>query len=291
MPEGRQVSLICHPYREAAQAVATQMRSALASHDIAVIQLGEPGEPVAPRSELLVVLGGDGTILRAAGTARAAGVPLLGVNLGHVGFLAEAEVADIDSLCAAIVARSWAVEQRAVLSVQISRPSGERLAEWALNEVAVERTTPGRMLDLRVVIDGRPLSRWHADGLVVATPTGSTAYAFSAGGPIVWPQVAAMLVVPLAAHALFSRPLVVAPTSTIAVEIGPLGEAQVTADGGRSHPIPSGSSLIATCDLVPLLFARLHDAPFTDRLVAKFQLPVEGWRGGEPVPPPAVEQP
>jgi len=275
---GRAIALAVHPSRPQARQIAAQVTAELAAHDIAVMPLGEPDG--AAGCELVLVIGGDGTILRAAAAARAAGIPLLGVNLGHVGFLAEAEVADVDSLCTAIVARSWLVEQRAVLRVRIDQPTGECAAEWALNEVAVERTLPGRMLDLRVVIDVRPLSRWHCDGCVIATPTGSTAYAFSAGGPIVWPQVAAMLVVPLAAHALFSRPLVVAPTSVVVVEVGPVGvPAQITADGGRSHPLPTGSRLSVDCDPVPLQFARLHNAPFTDRLVAKFRLPVEGWRG------------
>lgn len=278
MTQRRGIALAVHPGRPQARQIAAQVTAELAAHDITVIPLEEPG--VASGCELVVVIGGDGTILRAAAAARAAGIPLLGVNLGHVGFLAEAEAADVDSLCSAIVTRSWLVEHRAVLRVRIDQPNGQEAAEWALNEVAVERTLPGRMLDLRVIVDGRPLSRWHCDGCVIATPTGSTAYAFSAGGPIVWPQVAAMLVVPLAAHALFSRPLVVAPTSTVVVEVGPAGvPAQVTADGGRSHPLPTGSTLSVGCDPVPLQFARLHNAPFTDRLVAKFRLPVEGWRG------------
>jgi len=229
-------------------------------------------------SDVVVVFGGDGTILRAAELA-ASGTPLLGVNLGHVGFLAEAEPEDVQFVVDCLVNRRWEVEQRTRLQVDIYR--GERIVDgtWALNEVSVEKGARERMIEVLVEVDGRPLSRWGCDGVVCATPTGSTAYAFSAGGPVVWPEVAALLVVPLSAHALFARPLVVAPSSTIALDMAPGSQAVLWADGRRTIDVQAGDRLVVCAAVDPVLFARLAPAPFTDRLVAKFDLPVEGWRG------------
>ena len=136
------------------------------------------------------------------------------------------------------------------------------------------------MLELVVEVDGRPLSRWGCDGVVAATPTGSTAYAFSAGGPVVWPTVDALLVVPISAHALFARPLVVAPSSVVALEVLPSGTTGVVAcDGRRTRPLPARARVEVRRGADPVLLARTSDEPFTDTLVRKFALPVEGWRG------------
>jgi NAD+ kinase len=245
------------------------------------------GLPVSPAAdaqaasgtELVVVIGGDGTILRGAEMARAAHVPLLGVNLGHVGFLAEAEPDALTETVQRVVDRQYVVEERMTVDVEVSR-DGELVArEWALNEASIEKTARQKMIDLVVAVDARPLSRWGADGVVMATPTGSTAYAFSAGGPVVWPEVEALLLVPLSAHALFARPLVVAPTSTLAVDVvSPT--AGLWCDGRRTLDLPPGARVEVRRGSQPVRLARLHQAPFTDRLVAKFDLPVEGWRGG-----------
>ncbi|HEX6887359.1 MAG TPA: NAD kinase [Candidatus Nanopelagicales bacterium] len=230
--------------------------------------------------ELVVVLGGDGTLLRGAERARGSGVPLLGVNLGHVGFLAELEREDLQEVVDAVVARDYRVEQRMTVDARILCDGVEVVHTWALNEVSVEKAPEDRMLELMVEIDGRPLSRWLCDGVVCATPTGSTAYAFSAGGPVVWPEVAALLVVPLAAHALFARPLVAAPTSLIAIDsVAPNKQGVLWADGRRAYPLPRNARIEVRRHPEPVSFARLRDAPFTDRLVAKFELPIEGWRG------------
>jgi len=229
--------------------------------------------------ELVVVLGGDGTVLRGAEMARPYDVPLLGVNLGHVGFLAEAEVDEVSSVVRKVVDRAWTVEERTTLAVAITRNGVEIATTWALNEASVEKASRERMLEMLVAIDERPLSRWGADGVVVATPTGSTAYAFSAGGPVVWPEVQALLVVPISAHALFARPLVVSPTSTIMVEIVSTSGGVLWCDGRRTVDLPRGARVELTRHPEPVRFARLHAAPFTDRLVAKFDLPVDGWRG------------
>ena len=232
----------------------------------------------ADGAELVVVLGGDGTILRGAEMARSAGVPLLGVNLGHVGFLAEAEPDALPDTVQRVVDRDYTVELRMTLDVDVLRDGVVVERQWALNEASVEKTARQKMLELVVEVEGRPLSRWGGDGVVFATPTGSTAYAFSAGGPVVWPEVEALLVVPLSAHALFARPLVVAPTSIVAVDIVSRTGA-LWCDGRRTLDLPPGARIEVRRGSQPVRLARLHSAPFTDRLVAKFALPVEGWRG------------
>lgn len=259
----------------------------------------DDGEDVAAGVELVLVLGGDGTLLRAAEASRSAGVPLLGINLGRVGFLAEAERADLAEAVRQVRTREYAVEQRLTLDVRASLEGRALCRTWALNEAAVEKSGRERMLELTLEIDGRPLSSWGCDGVLAATPTGSTAYAFSAGGPVVWPEVEALLVVPLSAHALFARPLVVAPTSVVAVELARRTAPGVLfCDGRRSVELPPGARVEVGRSAQPVRLARLRQRPFTDRLVEKFQLPVAGWRGpdapgetGEPAGEPADDEP
>lgn len=231
--------------------------------------------------ELVVVLGGDGTILRSAEWAIAADIPLLGVNLGHVGFLAEAESSEIDSIVDRIVERSYQVEERMTIDVRLSEDETPLWSSFAVNEVSIEKAARERMLELMVEVDGRPLSRWACDGLLIATPTGSTAYAFSAGGPVIWPGVEALLLVPLSAHALFARPLVLGPTSRVIVELidSSPTDGVVWADGRRSCELATGTTIEITQGRHRLRLARLSESPFTDRLVNKFGLRVEGWRG------------
>ncbi|MFN8171918.1 MAG: NAD kinase [Candidatus Nanopelagicales bacterium] len=265
-------------------AITDEDRDALQSVDDAMPGLDTmivvpADDDAAAGCELVVVLGGDGTMLRAAERARQHGVPLFGVNLGHVGFLAEAEVGDLSTVVAAILDRRWVVEERMTLDVRLFDGTALVVRTWALNEIAVEKRAPERMVDVIVGVDGRPLSSWGCDGVVCATPTGSTAYAFSAGGPVVWPEVAAMMVVPLSAHALFARPLVVAPTSVVALELGDRSTAVLTADGRRVFDVDGRYRIEVRQGDEPIRFARLSRAPFTDRLVAKFELPVAGWRG------------
>jgi len=231
--------------------------------------------------ELVMVLGGDGTILRGAEFARGSDAALLGVNLGHVGFLAEAEQEDLTAVVDRIVARSYLVEERMTLDVVVLREGREHSRTWAVNEASVEKQARERMLDVVAEVDGRPLSRWGCDGVVCATPTGSTAYAFSAGGPVVWPQVQALLMVPLSAHALFARPLVVAPTSVLALELTDRAAdgGVLWCDGRRMVDLRPGDRVEVRRSTEPLRLARLQQLPFTDRLVRKFDLPVDGWRG------------
>lgn len=229
--------------------------------------------------DVVVVLGGDGTVLRAAERARDSGAPLFGVNLGHVGFLAEAEPESLRDVVDAIVAGRWVTEERMTLDISVLVGGVLIHRTWAMNEVAIEKRARERMIDVMVEVDGRPLSRWGCDGVVCATPTGSTAYAFSAGGPVVWPEVSAMLVVPLSAHALFARPMVVSPTSVVAIDLAQGSSAILSADGRRNVDVAGGSRIEVRQDPRPVRFARIAQAPFTDRLVAKFDLPVAGWRG------------
>ena len=231
--------------------------------------------------ELAVVLGGDGTILKAAELVRNSQTPLLGINLGHVGFLAESEKNEISSTMARVVAKDYLVTERLTLDVSVKLDSKEVYRTWALNEATVEKSARERMLEVVVEIDGRPLSSFGCDGIVVSTPTGSTAYAFSGGGPVVWPSVDAILMVPLSAHALFARPLVISPNSLVAVEVlqRSAGAGVLWCDGRRSTELPVGARVEFRKSDKPVRLARLSQGPFTDRLVRKFSLPVEGWRG------------
>ncbi|WP_407665117.1 NAD kinase [Microcella humidisoli] len=231
--------------------------------------------------ELVIVLGGDGTILRAAELARGGSAPLLGINLGHVGFLAESERDDLASAVGRALERDYLVEERMTLAVRVKLGAEVIYETWALNEATVEKASRERMLEVVIEVDGRPLSSFGCDGVVMSTPTGSTAYAFSAGGPIVWPSLDALLLVPLSAHALFARPLVVGPNSSLAVEVldRTQGVGVLWCDGRRAVDLPRGARVVARRSPTPVRLARLHPGPFTDRLVNKFALPVHGWRG------------
>lgn len=234
------------------------------------------------RIELAIVLGGDGTILRAAELVRGGTAPILGINMGHVGFLAEIEADVIDDAMRRVIDRDYEVEERMTLAVEVIDADGTAIYDtWALNEATVEKAARERMMEVVMEIDGRPLSSFGCDGVVVSTPTGSTAYNFSAGGPVIWPTVEAIAVVPLSAHALFARPLVVGPEATVAIEVLARtdGTGILWCDGRRSHELPPGARVVARRSPEPVRLARLHPAPFTDRLVRKFQLPVAGWRG------------
>ncbi len=290
----RAVLLVAHVGRpdavEAAREAAERLLEAgLAVHATEVeakalelpdVQVVAGDEAASEGCELALVLGGDGTLLRAAELARDPGIPLLGVNLGHVGFLAEAEREELGGLISRVVARDYTVEERMTIDVTV-QVGGEQVAStWALNEASVEKAARDRMLEVVAEVDGRPLSRWGCDGVVCATPTGSTAYAFSAGGPVVWPEVEALLMIPISAHALFSRPIVVSPSSRLAVEVqSDTPEGVLWVDGRRTWPLPAGARVEVCRGGIPVQLARLHQAPFTDRLVRKFELPVRGWRG------------
>ncbi|HEY9476653.1 MAG TPA: NAD kinase [Mycobacteriales bacterium] len=236
-------------------------------------------EGAAGDAEIVLVLGGDGTFLRAAEVARLSGAPLLGVNLGRVGFLEDIEPDALGDTVRHIVERTYEVEERLTLDVDVLIDGQTVARSWALNEVSVEKTLRERVLEVVVEIDGRPLTSFGCDGVLCATPTGSTAYAFSAGGPVVWPEVEALLVVPNCAHALFVRPLVVAPESVIGVRVAERGhDAVVFCDGRRTIPVPAGGRVQVRRSERSVRVVRIHPRPFTDQLVVKFQLPVQGFR-------------
>ena len=272
----RRILIVCHEGRADAVAAADRVSDDLRRHGLDPVRTGS-----AEGSELVVVLGGDGTILRAAELARTYDVPLLGVNLGHVGFLAEAEPESLPDVVARVVARDYAVEERMTIDVTVRAPDGREEHSWAINEAAVEKGERARMVEASIGVDGRGLSTFGCDGIILATPTGSTAYAFSGGGPLVWPDVEALLVVPIAAHALFARPMVVGPNSELQVQVLPYEETHsvVWCDGRRRLDAPAGSRIRVRRGTQPVRLARLSQAPFSGRLVAKFNLPVHGWRG------------
>lgn len=241
---------------------------------------GAVGTIPSPGADLIIAVGGDGTILRASEYAHPDSIPLLGLNLGHVGFLAEAESDDVESVVEAVINRSYGVEERLTLKVQLVRDDVVKWESWALNEAAVTKRAAEGMIDVLLEVDGRPLSRWGCDGVVVATPTGSTAYTWSVGGPVVWPKVRALLVAPISAHALFARSLVVDPGGEVALEMSASShDSEIWCDGQRSCLALPGDRVEVTASDHPFRFARLRESDFTDRLVAKFQLPVDGWRG------------
>jgi NAD+ kinase len=224
-----------------------------------------------------IVLGGDGTILRAAEIVRGYDIPIIGVNLGNVGFLAEIAQPSVNEIVQAVQNGDIHREPRLVLKYEIIRSGVGFSKGWALNEVAIERSST-QMLELFVQIDGRPLSKWGCDGVICATPTGSTAYAFSAGGPVVWPEVSALVLLPLAAHALFSRPMVVSPDCEVVIDVSSQS-AQISSDGLRQTELIAGDRIVLTKDSQQIQLAYINGGKFTDRLVAKFKLPIEGWRG------------
>ena len=277
----KSVLLVTHPHRVEAATAAKELNTLLTAKNIKVFStlttLDIPEYKQNESVDLAVVLGGDGTMLRAAQLFRGKNVPILGINLGHVGFLAEIERPALSEIAQAISDNSFTVEERMSLNYQLIRDGKQIETGWALNEVLIERNDH-QMIDLFVQIDHRPLSRWWCDSVICATPTGSTAYAFSAGGPVVWPEVDAVVLLPLAAHALFSRPMVVSPKSEIVLDLGS-DSADLNSDGIRRTKLQKNDRIILTSDKEDVLLAHIKAATFTDRLVAKFKLPVEGWRG------------
>ena len=273
----RRVMLVWHKHRPDAQTAASVMMSELDSLGVEVVEEARPNS-----ADLLLALGGDGTIRAAAEYARRGDVPLLGVNLGHMGFLAEATDQGFDELAQRIANEDFHLETRMTLDVVVRQPDGTVITDWALNEAVVIHTDVAHPVHLALAVDGQDVSTYGADGIVLATPTGSTAYSFSAGGPVVWPDMEAIVMAPLAAHGLFTRPLVVGPSSKL--EVGVLSEnwtsPELWCDGKRRNSLPPGSSVTTTVGQWPVRLVRLDDTPFSTRLVQKFNLPTRGWRNG-----------
>lgn len=269
------VRVIHHRHREAAHTAARNAIDALEQHGIRVVAENDSSE-----CDMVLALGGDGTILAAAEKAREHNVPLLGVNLGHMGFLAEVGEEGIGKVVEQLTSGTYRVDSRATLDVTVTFPDGSLHHDWALNEATLIHTNVAHPVQLALVVDGQDVSTYGADGMVLATPTGSTAYSFSAGGPVVWPDAEAMIIAPLAAHGLFTRPLVVGPTSVIELVVleSDWENPEMWCDGRRRVPIEQGSTLRAQVSPQPIRLLRLDDTPFATRLVHKFNLPVRGWR-------------
>ena len=275
--------LVVHPTRPEALDFAKELIAEFTSVEIGVLT-NYPGGVIGSAElneqsdfEIAIVLGGDGTILRAAELVLGKDIPILGINLGNVGFLAEITRPSAAILVAAVAQGNFRGEPRLLLQHEVLRDGISIANGWALNEFTIERSH-AQMAELFVQIDDRPLSRWGCDGVICATPTGSTAYAFSAGGPVLWPEVEAIVVLPLAAHALFSRPMVISPNSSVVIDIES-PEAMISADGMRKTPVLYGDRIVIRRSPMRVEIIHIESAVFTDRLVAKFKLPIEGWRG------------
>ena len=305
MSASRKVLLVTHTRRPEALAAALETCQQLVSAGITPVMLSADHSELLSYSlensalpaqielldqvgnlgdiEVAMVLGGDGTILKAAEIVREVEVPLIGINLGHVGFLAESERDGLAEAVERVVAKDYVVKERMALDVRVIVEGKEVYRTWALNEATVEKSERERMLEVVVEVEEHPLSSFGCDGIVISTPTGSTAYAFSAGGPVVWPSVEALLMVPLSAHALFARPLVIKPDALVAVEVlqRSAGHGVLWCDGRRTWQLPPGARVEVVRSEKPVLLARLRNSTFTDRLVKKFSLPVAGWRGSD----------
>lgn len=270
----RNVLIFVNSARAEAKSASETIVSKLSEANIKVFSSTDSSIPAV---ELVLVLGGDGTILRGAEYAVAHNVPLLGINLGHVGFMAEVEAFTYEDVAEAVINKDYVSDERMLLSFEVRRNGSIIESGWALNEISIERKST-TMVELFVQIDNRPLSRWGCDGIICATPTGSTAYAFSAGGPVLWPEVQALVLLPIAAHALFAKPMVIAPSSTIGIAIES-SDASLSADALRKIELKKDDEVAITKSGTQITLAHLKSTIFTDRLVAKFKLPVEGWRG------------
>jgi NAD+ kinase len=276
----RKIGVVLHSDRTLVQALFDQLIGELSQNGILGIEISSENSHLVNDIEMMVVLGGDGTILKAVEIIHGFNIPILGINLGRVGFLAEAEVTDISSAVDAIVKRNWQTELRTMLEVKVVREDKAVFESFAINDAAIEKVTPELMTELRVSVDDTVLMAFSGDGLIVATSTGSTAYAFSAGGPILWPNTKAIITVPVAAHALFSRPLVFDPSSHLQSEILST-KATLNLDGRRNFDLKLGDLVKVTGASVDLQFARIHSTSFADRLVKKFRLPTTSWRDSD----------
>lgn len=288
------VLVVTHPLREDVAELAEKLAAALRAAGVAVkicsgatqsllrpdaLRVGD--DVTGDTADLVLALGGDGTVLRSAKIAAAADVPLLGVNFGKVGFLAEAETGELETVVQRLLDGEYTVEERTALTVAATGTDGEAKVSWAFNDIAVEKAEPARMLELFIEIDGTRIARYGCDGVLIASPTGSTAHAMSAGGPVVWPDVDALVVVPMNAHALFAKPMVVHSTSEIRIGVESVGtEGALIADGKELTRLTAGSTVTIRRSERPVKLVRMSDQPFASRLVSKLSLPVDGWRHG-----------
>lgn len=222
--------------------------------------------------DLLIGIGGDGTILRAVDAAADRGVPVLGVNAGQLGYLSVVEADGLRVAVKRFLSGDARVQERMRLSVTRGGPDGP-VTTNALNEVVLERQELGHTVRIDVELDGERFTPYVADGLIVATPTGSTAYAFSVRGPIVAPAHRAILLAPVAPHMLFDRPLVLEPTSEIRLTIRGYRSARLSIDGRDGGVVEDGEAIVCTASLRPARLVHFGRQHFLSVLRAKFSLP------------------
>lgn len=251
--------------------------STAAPDDLAVRLAPMPTDDTQAASiatDLVISFGGDGTFLRAARLARAVDAPIIGVNVGRLGFLAEIDPQDLEAALAALTTGGFDIEQRSTLAVELLDADGSRLGSgWALNDVAVEKEARQRLVRLEVSIGTTPFASMAADAVIIATSTGSTAYALSAGGPIVNPTLDAMLIAPVAPHSLFDRTVVTDLTDTVTVRVGDDQDgALVTTDGMDPAMLGPGGVAIVRGGAEPVRFARVGGSEFFARVRRTFRL-------------------
>ena len=244
------VLMVRHRHRPNAVTSAVSLAEALSARDIEVVEDASGGG-----IDMVLSIGGDGTFLVAASSARALDVPLLGINAGHMGFLTELGDKGTGDLARKIADGDFSVERRMTLDVTMERPDGSKADDWALNEAVVMHTDVAHPVHFALVVDGQEVSTYGADGMILSTPTGSTAYSFSAGGPVVWPDTEAIVVL----DDMWTAP-------------------EMWCDGLRRMTVPAGGVVRARVGSSPVQLVRVDDTPFSARLVRKFNLPVRGWR-------------
>jgi NAD+ kinase len=227
--------------------------------------------------DLLVVIGGDGTILRAIRELADLSVPILSINRGAVGFLAETNIDEVDALLPALLNGEGIVDERGVLQVDVLKGDDVVFSGMALNEAVIAQGTIARLLDLKAQIDGEPLTTFHADGLIIATPTGSTAYSLAAGGPIVHPSLPAVILTPINPHSFSQKPLVIPARQEVSVAVHPKhssfhdSEVSLTLDGQVYYPLTREHSVVARLHPQTVRFLRRRQDTFYATLRKKLK--------------------
>jgi NAD+ kinase len=265
------VGFIVHEGRAAAVHAAEALGAALGDQGVTVVRGRDPGGDVTP--DLIVTIGGDGTFLRGAHVAAELDRPVLGVKVGRLGFLTEVEPDEALSLIREALSGRASIEER-LAATACSEVGAEWVPQWALNEIMVEKRARHRLVRLAVEVDGEYVTTFSADGVVVATPTGSTAYSFSARGPIVSPNVRCLVLTPIAAHMVFDRSFVLDADQQVVLEVVGDEPGLLSADGRESVELPVGSrARIGAADRPARLVRRADAPPFLSRVRDKFELP------------------
>jgi NAD+ kinase len=225
------------------------------------IPVGEMG-----RADLAVVFGGDGTVLRVAGFAAPHGTLVLGVHLGHIGFITYCRPEDLEKVVDQALRGKLPIEERIMVRAELRREGALVSTAHGLNEVAIQRRVTGKMMTFDISIDDVPVTRFPADGVLVATPTGSTAYSLSAGGPVTSPDLDALLLTQITPHTLVARPLILAPDSVVRVQVGSRGEAMMVADGYWHVSLNNGDEVVLSRAEFAAKLVLSHGHEFYERL-------------------------